>query len=106
MPTRTEIRTVAPAIHAPAHRPQPDRWRCAGVEPALGDLLNDPLTALVMRRDGIGRDDVMAAVAEARRRLSRQRHPAVALDGRQGGATIRALRLVGTPVSEHHQAAC
>jgi hypothetical protein len=49
--------------------PTPDRWDRADVEPALHDLLSDPMTALVMQRDGIRREHVLDAVATARRHL-------------------------------------
>jgi len=43
----------------------------AGTEPRLAELLADPLTHLVMRRDGITEHDVRAAVEIARRTLLR-----------------------------------
>lgn len=58
----------APAASAP-YASDPDRWADAGVEPSVEDLLADPLTALVMRRDHIGVDDVRAAVDHARSAL-------------------------------------
>lgn len=43
----------------------------AGTEPLLAELLADPLTHLVMRRDGITEREVRAAVEIARRTLPR-----------------------------------
>lgn len=58
----------APRPNAPAPC-DPDRWAPAGVEPTVEDLMADPLTAMIMRRDRIGADEVMAAVTAARRAL-------------------------------------
>jgi hypothetical protein len=44
-------------------------WNAAGPEPALEDLLYDPIVELLMRRDRIGRDDIRRAVDYARQRL-------------------------------------
>jgi len=44
-------------------------WSCAGPEPALDDLLYDPIVELLMRRDRIGRQDILRAVQRARQRL-------------------------------------
>jgi hypothetical protein len=38
-------------------------------EPSLDDLLNDPVTRLVMARDGFSDDAVRRLIAEARQRL-------------------------------------
>jgi hypothetical protein len=38
------------------------RYAAAGIEPPLEELLNDPITLLLMRRDGIGPADVRRAV--------------------------------------------
>lgn len=39
-------------------------------EPGIDDLLNDPLVGLVLRRDGLNRQDLRTAVAAGRARLS------------------------------------
>jgi hypothetical protein len=44
-------------------------FSCAGTEPQLAELLADPLTQLVMRRDRITEHEVHAAVEIARRAL-------------------------------------
>ena len=44
-----------------------DTWRHAGTEPAIDDMLADPIVHAVMRRDGIGEGEVRAALARARR---------------------------------------
>ena len=38
-------------------------------EPKLDDLLDDPVTHAVMRRDGVSRADLLAHIAAARARL-------------------------------------
>jgi hypothetical protein len=38
-----------------------DEWLCG--EPAIDDMLDDPIVRLVMRRDGITERDVRAAIA-------------------------------------------
>lgn len=50
-------------------RPTPERWAGAGVEPTVEELMADPMTALIMRRDRIGPASVWAVVEEARARL-------------------------------------
>ncbi len=47
-------------------------WGEAGSEPKLSDVLADPLVHLVMRRDGLKRADVEAAVALGQRQLRRR----------------------------------
>ncbi len=42
-------------------------WRHAGIEPAIDDMLADPIVHAIMRRDGIGEGEVRAAIAHARR---------------------------------------
>ena len=44
-------------------------------EPAVEELLSDPIFEFVMRRDGLTRDDVWRAVEVARRNLYRGRQP-------------------------------
>ncbi|MBK1668233.1 hypothetical protein CKO28_09305 [Rhodovibrio sodomensis] len=44
-------------------------WNCAGPEPALDELLYDPIVELLMRRDRISRQDILRAVRRARERL-------------------------------------
>ena len=45
------------------------QWLEAGQEPALVDLLADPLVHLVMRRDGVTMKDLCNHIATARARL-------------------------------------
>jgi hypothetical protein len=40
-----------------------ERWARAGVEPALWDVLADPIVLSLMRADRLKRKDVLAAVA-------------------------------------------
>jgi len=45
------------------------KWQQAGCEPALAELLDDPIAGLLRRRDRLTRGDVARAVAQARHRL-------------------------------------
>lgn len=47
-------------------------------EPAVEELLSDPIFEFLMRRDGLTRADVWRAVERARRKLARGRPPASA----------------------------
>jgi hypothetical protein len=51
------------------------------VEPALEEILSDPIVRLVMRRDRIARADVLAAVYAARARLGLSAAQAEAVPG-------------------------
>jgi hypothetical protein len=42
----------------------------AGIEPAIADMLSDPVVRLVMRRDGLSDDDLWRAVQCGRTRLA------------------------------------
>lgn len=44
-------------------------WREAGEEPALAEVLTDPLVHLVMRRDGVSRAQLEAVIARAQMAL-------------------------------------
>lgn len=76
--------------------PTPDLWGRAGIEPSVADLLDDPMTALIMRRDGIGRGDVMAAVEAGRRALTQPtfspNHPARSGTAGPGTGAAPSLR--------------
>jgi len=52
---------------------RPPWWERGGQEPALAELLADPIMTLVLNRDGLTRQDVIDAVRLARRNLARQR---------------------------------
>ena len=41
------------------------RWQDAGEEPALAEVLADPLVHQVMRRDGVSLQQLRAVIAEA-----------------------------------------
>ncbi len=51
---------------------KPD-WSGAGIEPALADVMNDPLVHLVMRRDSLTPGEVWSVVNAVRRRQNRNR---------------------------------
>lgn len=57
------------AVQVGLRRPQPDRFK-ANEEPSLDDLLADPLTHTLMASDGLPGDAVLAAIEQARARLS------------------------------------
>jgi hypothetical protein len=46
-------------------------WDWRYDEPKLDDMLVDPLVRAVMARDGVSREDVLACVEGARRRMTR-----------------------------------
>lgn len=54
------------------------RWERSGQEPRLEEMLADPMIELVMKRDGLTRDDLVALVQEARRRIGRRGRRAAA----------------------------
>lgn len=45
------------------------RWSRAGQEPALSEVLADPLVHLVMRRDGVSRAELDEVIARAQAKL-------------------------------------
>jgi hypothetical protein len=52
---------------SPMTFPPRDAWLAPGQEPSLAEMLADPLVHLVMRRDGVSRAELEAAIAAARR---------------------------------------
>lgn len=46
---------------------QNDRWASADVEPALADMLSDPVVEAVMLADGVCVEDVLAAIRHSAR---------------------------------------
>jgi hypothetical protein len=48
------------------------RWSQRGAEPSLRELMEDPITHAVMRRDGLSADEVWATVREAKRKLANE----------------------------------
>lgn len=45
------------------------RYTAFSEEPALAELMTDPITHLLMQSDGLVQDDVWHAIADAQRRL-------------------------------------
>ena len=45
------------------------RWSSGGTEPALADLLADPIVHLVMRRDGVSEETLRRVIAAAQTML-------------------------------------
>ena len=57
-----------------ASPPNPDAfsqsWACLTVgEPSLSQVINDPIVALIMRRDGISCEDLLAVITKAQHSL-------------------------------------
>ncbi|MEL6963354.1 MAG: hypothetical protein AAFO01_11390 [Pseudomonadota bacterium] len=51
-------------------------WHEPGIEPALNDMLDDPIVQRLMNRDGVHRDDVERLIDRMRVRLLAARsHP-------------------------------
>lgn len=50
----------------------PRKWIERGAEPSLRELMDDPLTEAVMRRDGLTAEQVWIAIREAQRKLAGQ----------------------------------
>lgn len=57
--------------HTAARQAAADRFGEAGIEPALGELWNDPVFHAVLARDRLTPCDVHAAIVSARQRLCR-----------------------------------
>jgi hypothetical protein len=60
--------TRSPARRASVVASDGDHWTRAGAEPALEELLADPVLHLVMRRDGVSPGELRAVIAAARAR--------------------------------------
>ena len=68
--SKPEAREVPrPFFVSRGRSPRREVYADAGVEPALNDLLTDPLTAMVMRRDGVRLEDLRALLAQTRAML-------------------------------------
>jgi hypothetical protein len=63
------LRCVLPPSISRRQCPGGTRWLAAGKEPALAELLADPLVRLVMRRDGVSPAALRDIVAAAQRGL-------------------------------------
>lgn len=97
MPKRLVAAAFGPSsppsrLAGPSRQADPERWT-AGAEPSIAELLNDPITAMVMRRDGIDRSHAISALRLARTNLragpgadGRPPAPRTVID-RTGGAT-------------------
>jgi|GEM_PF-5546151 hypothetical protein len=44
------------------------RWAQAGIEPTIGEMLDDPVIMAVMRRDGVTAGDIAAVIRDVMRR--------------------------------------
>lgn len=56
-----------PRLHLAGRQAAADRFKSAGVEPALGEFWSDPIFHAVLARDGLTPCDVRAAIASAGR---------------------------------------
>jgi len=45
---------------------RPEPYAVAGVEPAIDDLLNDPLMGALMQRDGVSKSSLRALIEDTR----------------------------------------
>jgi len=63
------LRCVAPQAESKRHCAGGTRWLAAGKEPALAELIADPLVGLMMRRDGVSPAALQSLVAAAQDRL-------------------------------------
>jgi len=68
-------------------------WARAGVEPALEEVMADPVVHLVMRRDGLTAKDVRAVLETVRRQHARGRE-------RGGAEQARSVAAVRSAPSE------
>jgi hypothetical protein len=50
----------------------PRKWIERGVEPSLRELMDDPLTWAVMRRDGLTAEQVWVTLRDAQQKLQSQ----------------------------------
>lgn len=50
----------------------PRKWKERGVEPSLRELMDDPLTWAVMRRDGLTAEQVWITIRDAQQKLRMQ----------------------------------
>jgi hypothetical protein len=67
--TKQSLRCISPPAASRRGCPGGTRWLAAGKEPALADMLADPMVALVMRRDGVSPAQLRAVVATAQGKL-------------------------------------
>lgn len=56
----------APAAAPPG--PRPITWAQAGIEPSIGEMLNDPIVVALMRRDRITAEQIEATIRDVTRR--------------------------------------
>jgi|AGTN01.1.fsa_nt_gi hypothetical protein len=62
----SSVKTIRPLSSRPSIRPN-DPWRYG--EPALAEVMEDPLVHLVMKRDGLVPQDVWPVLCRARVRV-------------------------------------
>ncbi|MEO3429022.1 hypothetical protein AAFN88_09215 [Pelagibius sp. CAU 1746] len=67
---REPARRERPGAEPPGRKPQGETADWIVGEPSVEDLLRDPLIHAVLRRDGLGLQDLLQAVALGRSRLA------------------------------------
>jgi hypothetical protein len=69
-------RPAAPQHSNRAARPPRRDWSQPGVEPTIDELMNDPVTHVIMRYDRISAEQVKAVAEQARRVITARRDSA------------------------------
>lgn len=67
--SKQSLRCVSSPTASKRHCAGGTRWLAAGKEPALAELLADPLVGLMMRRDGVTPAALQALVITTQERL-------------------------------------
>ena len=67
--SKRSLNCISPPAESRRTCPGGTRWLAAGKEPALAELLADPLVALVMRRDGVSQSQLRSLVATTQSKL-------------------------------------
>lgn len=82
------------------------QYAAAGIEPPLQELLEDPITLLVMRRDGIGVADVRRAVAAGLSRFDSAQGGTEVLGGTEPGPSYPPTSEQTVPPGEGSRGTC
>lgn len=71
-----ESQAAAPQCPSPAARPPRRDWSQPGIEPTIDELMNDPVTHVIMRYDRVTAEQVKAVAEQARRVITARRDSA------------------------------
>jgi hypothetical protein len=74
--------TDQPAARFPKRRKPREKWVRRGTEPALVDVMNDPIVRLLMRRDHLRPGDVWQVIEQGRQAVLERRRGAAPALGR------------------------